>query len=298
MMNAPSTEQYRVKPPTIPAALIPADFPIGCGDAGAGRPTVLLHCSGADRHHWDRMVKAWSGAETAPRRFLRPELFGYGQTGKWPGTGQIALRDYVHLVAAALADIDESVDLVGHSFGGAVALHFAHCMPERVRSLTLIEPAAFFLLRDAEGTEDILFRQIAEVGRAVQLGAALGSEESCRSGMAYFVNYWNGPGRWNALPPAVQQEMAKLADVIGLEFIAAFAEKTRLRDCRDIRMPALLISGTLSPEPVRHIIKMLESAMPAAEAVCIHDAGHMTPLTHATQLAELISGWQRGVSDR
>ena len=43
----------------------------------------------------------------------------------------------------------EGIDLVGWSYGGAIALDVALDDPGRVRTLTLIEPAAFWILRGA-----------------------------------------------------------------------------------------------------------------------------------------------------
>ena len=37
----------------------------------------------------------------------------------------------------------EPMDVVGHSFGGSIALRLALEMPELVKSLTLIEPVCF-----------------------------------------------------------------------------------------------------------------------------------------------------------
>lgn len=273
--------------------LIPAEFPIGCADTGEGRPVVLLHCSGADRNAWTRMMAAWSQmADVPPLRILRPELFGCGETGKWPGGKQIALDDVVRLVATALSGLDEPFDLVGHSFGGAVALQFARVMPERVRTLTLIEPAAFFLLKDTDVVADMLFGQIAKVALAIQMGAAIDTEQSRRAAMACFVDYWNGPGKWDSLPPQVRQSMESLADAIGLDFTALFAEPTRIADCRDIGMPTLVINGLQSPQPVQRIAAMLERAIPSVERLCIDDAGHMMTLTHAAQIADVIARFQ------
>src|SRR6185503_3141479 len=52
------------------------------------------------------------------------------------------------LVRALLDRYDGPAHLVGHSYGGAVALNVAHSRGAMLRSLTLIEPVAFHLLRD------------------------------------------------------------------------------------------------------------------------------------------------------
>lgn len=274
--------------------LLPGGFPIGCAESGQGRPLLMLHCSGADRSAWDRVIAAWAKTEEdASRRILRPEFFGCGGTGRWPGDRPASLDDMADLAARALRTVAEPVDLIGHSFGGAVALHLARRMPERFRTLTLIEPAAFFVLRDRGAEEQRLLDEIVRVARRIQAGAAMDTEHSRQDAMACFVDYWNGAGKWRALPPDARMALAKLADVISQDFDVLFTETSRLADCRALATPTLVINGLLSPAPVQHIAALLARTIPGAERFCIHDAGHMMPLTHAPLLAKLIGRFQR-----
>jgi pimeloyl-ACP methyl ester carboxylesterase len=273
--------------------LLPSGFPIGCGDAGSGRPLVLLHCSGTDRHVWNKVMEVWSGMDNVPpRRILRPELFGCGKTARWPAGSSFRLDDVVDLVCRALDDIEEPFDLVGHSFGGATALHFARRMPQRLRSLTLIEPTYFSLLQDLGAAEAALFDEVAGVARVILEGALSGSEQGRRHGFGVFVDYWNGDGKWQSVPEEAQKQMAASVDVITLDFTALFAEATRLHDLRGLHVPTMLVNGLRSPKPVQHIAAMLEAVLPNAERHTLPDAGHMIPLSHAAQLAGLIAARQ------
>lgn len=287
--------------------LIPPEFHIGCGDTGNGAPLVLLHCSGADRSHWGRLIAAMSrnrrpGAATDRIRFLTPEFFGCGETRRFPAVARISLEDHVRLVATATAHVDKPIDLVGHSFGGAVALQFARRMPERVRTLTLVEPAAFHLLKGVGVEEDILFRQIARVAMVMHIGASVPQEEARLRAMACFVDYWNGEGKWTSLPEPSRAAMADMVDVISGDFRALFSEPTSLNDCRELVPPVLLIGGDRSPAPVRRILDLLQSVLPVVSRVDIAGAGHMIPLSHAEPLAASISsfigrGRSMGISD-
>ncbi len=62
--------------------------------------------------------------------------------------------------AVAGADAGAPVHIVSHSFGGNGAILAAQHYPERVASLTLVEPAALALTRDSRATEE----HIAQVG--------------------------------------------------------------------------------------------------------------------------------------
>lgn len=290
MNNASYAEQYIRLPP--PDAGMPdlSGFPVGCVDTGTGHPVLMLHCSGSDHRHWDRVIAAWGGLDAMPRRFLRPELFGCGQTARWPGSRPMTLLDQARLAATAIAGLDRPVDLVGHSFGGAVALKLALSMPERIRSLTLIEPAACFLLVQEGAHEDRLFSEIAGLGQAMRHGAMTGTPRARQDAMGRFVDYWNGTGKWKSLAPAARQAMADMTDVVAAEFVALLTESTRLTDCRGLAIPTLLVFGDRSPEAVRHIAQRLAAAIPGARHACIREAGHMLPLSHAAELAALILG--------
>jgi pimeloyl-ACP methyl ester carboxylesterase len=100
-------------------------------EAGAGPPVVLVH--GWPQHWWSwRRVMA----ELAPSyRVLCPDLRGMGWSDAPPGA--YAKEDWAADVVALLDALGlDEVDLVGHDWGGLVALLVALRAPERLRSVT------------------------------------------------------------------------------------------------------------------------------------------------------------------
>lgn len=103
--------------------------------AGEGLPVVFLHGWGLGhrsyRNSLDRLVELGC-------RVWAPALPGFAGTA--PLAGGAGLDDYGDWVAAFVdaAGIDEPVFLIGHSFGGGVAISTAHRHPERVRTLVLV----------------------------------------------------------------------------------------------------------------------------------------------------------------
>jgi pimeloyl-ACP methyl ester carboxylesterase len=84
-----------------------------------------------------------------------PDLPGHGQS---PAQG----RKNVERDALLIADLlEDGAHLVGHSYGGAVALRTAAQRPEAVRSLTLIEPATLDIARDNPDVRQ-LFAELAQ----------------------------------------------------------------------------------------------------------------------------------------
>jgi pimeloyl-ACP methyl ester carboxylesterase len=209
---------------------------------------------------------------------LAPDLYGYGDTDPWPGHRALTLADEAALAAAVLPPACGPIHLVGHSYGGAVALRFALQWPGRLRSLTLIEPVAFHLLRDAaEATDRVLFRRVTALAAAVAATTAGGA---CQDAMAQFIDYWNGEGAWSQATPEAQAALAHRAPKVVLDFQATMSEPTPRAAYRQIAVPALVLRGTQSPRPTRRIAELVAKALPAARLETIDGAGHMLPLTH------------------
>jgi pimeloyl-ACP methyl ester carboxylesterase len=81
------------------------------------------------------------------RHLVLPDRPGHGQT---PAEGREDFERDAALLAPLLGP--GGAHVVGHSYGGVVALYIAAGHPERVRSLTLIEPPAFWLAPEDPAT--------------------------------------------------------------------------------------------------------------------------------------------------
>jgi pimeloyl-ACP methyl ester carboxylesterase len=243
--------------------------------AGSGETVLLLHSSAGSSAQWRPLTELLQSRW----RVLAPDLHGYGESDRRPGPASPGLADGAALADAVLAGSAEPIHLVGHSYGGAVALRFAAERPERLRSLTLIEPVAFHLLCGApEGTaEHGLFREVAALAADVTQSAAEGDG---RRGMARFIDYWNGAGTWMRMRPDAQSAMARQAPRVALDFRAAMTDPTRLRALRGIAVPTLILRGSTSPRPTRRITALVAQVLPNARLQTIEGAGHMLPLTH------------------
>ena len=249
------------------------DVSIAVTTAGAGKPMVLLHCSGSSAAQWRDL-----GTILARDFHLAaPDFYGCGSTGTWPGHHPIRLADHARMVAEVVQAHGCPVHLVGHSFGGAVALRLTLDLPALVRSLVLIEPVSFQLLR-GEPADRTLHAEIRNLASAV-FDCALNGDG--HTGMARFVDYWNGPGAWSHLSSAAQARLAAQIGGVAANFTAVFADLTRLADCRRIDVPTLVLRGSASPSPSRRLAEMIADAIPDAALRTIDGAGHMAPLTHA-----------------
>jgi pimeloyl-ACP methyl ester carboxylesterase len=254
---------------------------IACAEAGDGQPVVLLHGSASSAAQWRSLTRALEGRF----RVLAPDLHGHGGSDPWPGPGTLALADEGAIVAALADRAGEPVHLVGHSYGAAVALRFAQAHPERLRSLALVEPVAFHLLREAGSACGAMLAEVEGVAAAVARAA---EGHGTARGMARFVDLWNGDGAWARMPAERRAAVERRAGAVAAHFAAALGEATPLDACRAISAPALVACGTETPAPTRHIAEMLIRALPRVRALRVHGAGHMLPLTHPEAVDQAI----------
>jgi len=103
--------------------------------AGTGEPVLLLHGFGGSTYCWREVMPRLTEQYDVVAMDLNG--FGYTQRPRRPDA-----YSYVGQSALVLGVMDalefDSVHLVGHSYGGGLALHLAVNHPQRLRSLTLV----------------------------------------------------------------------------------------------------------------------------------------------------------------
>ena len=82
--------------------------------------------------------------------WIAPDLMGCGREPAWKPAAPVTLEAEARRVLAAFPPDGTPVHLVGHSYGGAVALEIAMRWPDKVRTLTVFEPVRFALLDNDE----------------------------------------------------------------------------------------------------------------------------------------------------
>jgi pimeloyl-ACP methyl ester carboxylesterase len=252
-------------------------------EQGNGEPVMLLHSSASSSAQWRTLIGQLSERPNGRFRVIAPDLYGYGGTSHWAGRGAFRLEHEAQLVCALLGRAGEPAHLVGHSFGGAVALHVARTRPDLLASLAVIEPVAFHLLRNRD---EAAFDEISEVSRCVAKALACGDYFG---GIAGFVDYWSGPGAWAGIPQEKRPGFAVRLAKVALDFQATLNEPAALEDFAAMALPTLVVQGTCSPRPTRRICELLAGVLPDAQSRIVDGAGHMAPLTHRDAVNALVA---------
>ena len=81
---------------------------------------------------------------------IAPDFYGCTSRGQWHGKRPFALKDEAALVVEIIDRCSAPVHLVGHSYGGGVALRVGVERPTQIASMALYEPTAFNILKVME----------------------------------------------------------------------------------------------------------------------------------------------------
>jgi pimeloyl-ACP methyl ester carboxylesterase len=112
---------------------------------GTGRPLVLVPGGLTGWASWESFARAYSEKRTVIRVQLLGVQFGLTDT---PLPADYSVKMESAALAATLDSLgyDMPVDVVAWSYGALTSLDFALDQPNRIRSLTLIEPPAVWVL--------------------------------------------------------------------------------------------------------------------------------------------------------
>lgn len=244
---------------------------------GRGAPMILLHSGAGEARDWRRFVAALPPGY----RCVALDLYGCGGTPAWPGPAALTIDDQVRLVAALARQLGHPVHLVGHSYGGAVALRVAVAQPDLVQTLSLVEPQSYPLLREAEDPLfDVSWSLWTRVRTAMEQGAV-------EDGWRRFVDYYSGDGFWDWLRVEVRASFVARSPIES--WAALFSSPTNLGDLARLHVPTLVLCGERTTPPERRMCELVAGAIQGAALEFVPSAGHMSPITHPDQVAARVA---------
>lgn len=182
------------------------------------------------------------------------------------------------LESKGLAD----VDIIGMSHGGVIAIVYGLDDPRRVRTLTLIEPPAFWMLRN-HGRDDKGAREMQELVSSLR-GGSVGEEHVER--FRCLLGDCAG-GRSARQLPQWPQWVKYRNSLRGLYAVGDYNDDpARLRR---LTMPALIVTGAQTVAFHRAMNEALLRTLPHAEALEL-GAGHNSP---AADPGHFVAEWQK-----
>lgn len=252
--------------------------PFRVWNRGGARPVLALHCSLAHSGAWSGLALALFGVT-----ITATDQVGHGRAPDWDGLAD--LHGDVTRTSIAMAESlggGAPIDVMGHSFGGTVALRIALERPDLIRSLTLVEPVIFAAAKSAQdpaygpfSADHLAFADLVRAGLLAEAAAM-------------FHGVWGTGDKLADLPQKTQTYM-----IDRIHFIVAqnpvlmddAAGLVRYMGLESLGIPALLIDGALSPPIINAVQSELMRRLPMATRLTVPGAGHMVSITHAGVVA-------------
>ncbi|WP_300458173.1 alpha/beta hydrolase [Desulfobacula sp.] len=247
------------------------DITPGYTVCGQGPATVLLHSSMSSKDQWKPLISLLA----AKFKFISIDLSGYGDNGLPLNHQTFSTEDEVRLAQRIMTKEmgnETPFHLIGHSYGGAIALKLAVKMLDRVKTLTLFEPVTFHLLPPEEAAH----KEITKIRE--QFTHAL-IEKDKAVATQLFIDYWSGKETFTNLVPKNQALYIRYIEKVLLDFQALFNESLTLEDYSGIHIPVCMIKGETSPLSSLQVFRILERSLPYLSSYSV-PGGHMAPITH------------------
>lgn len=250
----------------------------GDGDTD-GDPVVALHGVKGHSGRWRRLASHLAGD-----RVHALDLRGHGHSDWSPPW---SLEQHVADVLATMDALDlERAELVGHSFGAAVAVHLARHAPHRVARVMLLDPAMGLAppVAGARATAELSPPSFAapEQARIARLRAWPGitdPEVADEEVEAYLAQGDDGRWRWRYAAAAV---------------VTAFSEMARPAVLPPAAVPGVLVRATRVQVVRPELVAASRSAADADVTVVDLDCFHEVPLERPERVAQLVRRFRSG----
>jgi pimeloyl-ACP methyl ester carboxylesterase len=250
--------------------------------SGSGAPVLLVHGSFATSSAWRRVIAKMNLDELSA---IAVDLPGSGKSDEPPADSSTLLEHETVAVEAVARDaVTEPVHLVGHSYGGVVALAVALSGRVALRSLTLFEPLPLAFLADT-GDGEVHSEMTSFVA---QYRTAFDSGE--RWAFRRVIDLWGEPGAFDALPDSSREAMVSATAQNLAQWEANLAYQPTLATYRSIGVPTRIVRGEHAHRVSQLISQRLVELIPNSEPVEIGEAGHFMIHSHPAECAKYIVG--------
>ena len=243
----------------------------------AGRPTLLLHSTGVGSIQWLRFAR-----RLKDRVCFIPDFMNYPPSDAWSGEGPPDWRVDLEACRTLVLSQSEPVDIIGHSYGGHIALHLAHDHPDRIRKMALHEPIAWGVFQDAgppamqEAFGTLRQRFFPEPPLSVE------------AWLLKFVDYWNGDGAWAALSEKRRQTWRDRFQKIHYEVRHLCFDPYTLDHWATMTTPTCItVSEHATPEEAT-ACALLAERIPSVHCLPT-PGGHLAPMTHSADVLPVLA---------
>jgi pimeloyl-ACP methyl ester carboxylesterase len=216
-------------------------------------------------------------------RTVATSLMGCGGTEEMRTADNCTIDQQAEAVEAVVARTGVAVHLIGHSWGGSVALSVALRRIAGLASLVLIEANPCDVLRQSGETEmyDRVRRMCDDYVKAYRAG----EQDAARR----VIDFWEGAGSFDRMPLRVREYIIQTTPTNILDWSAHWAFRAKLSEYASVLLPALVLHGGQTHPAMRRAAEILAAQMPKARLASVAGARHFLISTHPREVAGAIA---------
>lgn len=256
-------------------------------DDGKGQPVILIHSSVSGNRQWRKLIEVLKDRY----RVLAVNLFGYGYTTPWTSNSPQTLLDQARLILELCEIAGTPAHLVGHSYGGSVALKTAHILAGKVLGLVLIDPNPFYLLAQNERWE--AYEEAKALRDHVKKYGKLGDWEKVAK---RFADYWIADNTWDMMSTERRSAFTESMPPNFHEWDGVMNETTPIETWKELSAETLVIYAAETKRPIREIVELFLSGCPDWAFEEVASCGHMGPLTHPHLINPIVAKFLDGLT--
>ena len=248
-------------------------------ESGTGPTMVLVPGSCSTGAAWRPIIAAWQNRF----RCVTTSLPGYGGTAERRTPGDSSISHEAETLESVIRKAGGRVHLVGHSFGGLVALAVALRGRARLASLTVIEAPAVMMLDGSGELQHI--RAFGEMTARYFAAFRDGKADAIEA----LIDFFAGAGTFASWPPRVRAYAMATTPVNILDWETAFDYPLTAEVLAQVQIPTLVIRGGESHPAMQRVNEILSERMTQATLATIEGAAHFMIATHADEVARLVA---------
>lgn len=238
---------------------------------GSGEPIVFIHGSFANSATWKPLVSTLAGQYHC----ICINLPGHGGTPDPDDFSAPSIEVELNIIEQVVAKLtNKSIHLVGHSFGGVVALSQALKKSIDIKQLTLFEPVTCWVLEAVN--DQVMSDQVRAFMQQYRSDAAKQLADVC----GQVIDFWGGAGAYQALPDFIKQSMAPLVKNNLRHWDMGDALTHTLSDLHQLDIPTQVVFGSESNPVASAIAHHLQANIPNCTQTKIEGASHFLVNSH------------------
>ena len=246
-------------------------------ESGSGPTVVLVPGSCSTGAAWKPVIAALQGF-----RCVTTSVLGYGGTAERRTSEDPSIIYEAEAIEAVIQKAGSEVHLVGHSFGGLVALAVALRGRASLSSLTILEAPAAEVLR---GHNDRHYQDFRDMTDKYFAAFQAGDKEA----VAEMIDFYGGRDTFSSWPPRVRAYAVETTPVNILDWASAYGFPLSATSLAEIRIPCLVVWGGNSQRAVQCANALLSKCIIDAVGTVIEGAAHFMIATHPREVAACIS---------